>query len=68
MKDEYLNSIKKAGFSDVDVLDEFSYSIELIDNNQTVKAIVECFNISIEMIKDVAGSIVSIKVQSKKPV
>ncbi len=68
MKDEYLNAIKKAGFSDVKVLDEFSYPVELIDNNQTVKAIVEYFNISIEMIKDVAESIVSIKVQGKKSV
>ncbi len=67
MKDEYFNAIKNAGFSDVNILDEFSYPIELIDNNQTAKAIIEYFNISIEIIKEVAESIVSIKIQGKKP-
>ncbi|MFZ3166954.1 MAG: methyltransferase domain-containing protein [Candidatus Methanoperedens sp.] len=68
MKDEYLNSIKNAGFSDVKVLDEFSYPIDLIANDPTAKAVIEYFNFSIDMIKEAAESIVSIKVHGKKPV
>lgn len=68
MMDEYLNAIKKAGFSDVNVLDEFSYPTELIASDPAAKAVIEYFNISIDMIKETAESIVSIKVQGKKPV
>ncbi len=67
MKDEYLNAIKNAGFGDIEVLDELSYPIELIDNNQTAKAVIKYFNFSIDMIKETAESIVSIKVQGRKP-
>ncbi len=67
MKDEYLNSIKIAGFSDIEVVDEFSYPFDLIANDSTAKAVIEYFNFSIDMIKETAESIVSIKVQGKKP-
>ncbi len=68
MKDEYLNSIKNAGFSDIKVLDELSYPVDLIANDPTAKAVIEYFNFSIDMIRKTAESIVSIKVQGKKSV
>lgn len=66
MKDEYLEAIKNAGFRDVRVLDETNYPIELMANDSTAQAIIEDFNIPAEALKEIAGSVVSIKVQGKK--
>ncbi len=66
MKDEYLEAIREAGFGDVRVLDETNYPIELMANDSTAKAIIEDFNIPAEALKEIAGSVVSIKVQGKK--
>lgn len=52
MKDEYINSIKSAGFSDVKIIDEMSIPIDMI--NEKVKA------------KDILKSIASIKVYGVK--
>ncbi len=68
MMDEYLDAIKNAGFGDIEVLDEFSYPIDLIASNPTAKAVIEYFSFSIDMIKETVESVVSIKVQGKKPV
>lgn len=65
MKDEYLDAITNAGFMDVRILGETHYPVEMADD-PTVKAIIEYFNIQIELIKELAGSIVSIKVHGKK--
>lgn len=66
MKDEYLKAIKNAGFRDVKVMDETHYPIELMANDPNAKAIIENFNIPKDAIKEIAASIVSIKVQGIK--
>ncbi len=66
MKDEYLEAIRKAGFGDVRVLDETNYPIELMANDSTAKAIIEDFNIPAEALKEIAGSVVSVRVQGRK--
>ena len=66
MKAEYLQAIKNAGFRDVRVIDETHYPIELMANDPTANAIIENFDISQEEIHEVAGSVVSIKVQGMK--
>lgn len=66
MKDEYLKAIKNAGFRDVKIMDETHYPVELMANDPTAKAIIENFNIPKDAIKEIAGSIVSVKVQGKK--
>jgi SAM-dependent methyltransferase len=66
MKDEYLEAIRKAGFGDVRVLDETNYPIELMANDSTAKAIIEDLNIPAEALKEIAGSVVSIRVQGRK--
>ncbi len=67
MKDDYLKAIISAGFSDVRILGETCYPVEMADN-PTVKAIIEYLNIQIELIKEVAESIISIRVHGKKSV
>ncbi len=66
MKDEYLKAIKNAGFRDVRILDETHYPVELMANDTAAKAIIENFNIPKDAIKEIAESVVSIKVQGRK--
>lgn len=65
-KNEYIQSIKSAGFRDVRIIDETKYPIELMANDPTAQAIIENFNISAEELKSIADSVVSIKVQGIK--
>ncbi len=66
MKEEYLKSIENAGFRDVRIMEEASFPVELMANDPTAKAILGNFNIPDEIIKEIAGSVVSIKVQGFK--
>ena len=66
MKDKYLELIKKAGFQQVNVIDENSFPIEDMANDPTVKTIIKNLNISQEKIKEAVGSVVSMKVKGIK--
>jgi SAM-dependent methyltransferase len=67
MKDEYLATIKEAGFQEVKILDETVFPIDCMANDPTGKAVIEKVNLSEEKVKDIAHSVVSIKVQGMKP-
>ena len=70
MKDEYVKAIKVAGFHKVKIVDETSFPIEGIVSSQTAKAIIENLRIPSEKLKelkDIANSVVSIKVHGIKP-
>lgn len=67
MKDEYLQAITGAGFSEVKIVDETYFPIDCIANDPTAKAVINKMNLSAEKIKDIASSVVSIKVQGIKP-
>ena len=66
-KDDYLGAIGKAGFGEVTVMDEALFPIDCIANDPTAKAIIDKTNTSSEEIKDIANSVLSIKVQAIKP-
>ncbi|MDY6966646.1 MAG: arsenite methyltransferase [Halobacteriota archaeon] len=57
-KDEYLGAIKEAGFLDVRVLDETTYTAELFSSKH---------DLSIDELRDIENMIVSVKVEAKKP-
>ena len=65
-KDEYIETIKKAGFREVRIIDETSFPIECMANDPTAKAIIKNLKISPEQIKELASSVVSIKVYGVK--
>jgi len=67
MRDEYIEAIKAAGFQEVRIIDETSFPIECMANDPTTKAIIENLKIPPEEIKEVASSVVSIKVYGVKP-
>ncbi|MDP3297384.1 MAG: arsenite methyltransferase [Thermodesulfovibrionia bacterium] len=66
IKAEYIDIIKAAGFQNIRVIDEISFPIECMDNDPTVKAIIEDLKITPEESKEAASSVVSIKVYGVK--
>ena len=67
MRDEYISAIEAAGFREVSIIDETSFPIEYMANDPTAKALIEGLNIPLEEVKEVASSLVSIKVNGVKP-
>ena len=67
MKDEYTGAIKAAGFQEVRMVDETSFPIESMINDPTAKALIENLRIPLEEVREVANSVVSIKVNGVKP-
>lgn len=67
MKDEYIRTIKAAGFQDVRIVDEISFPMELIDDDPTAKEVIKDLKIPLEKVKEIAGSVGSIKVYGVKP-
>ncbi len=67
MSDEYIEAIKMAGFQEVRIIDESSFPIECMTNDPTAKAIMENLKISPEEVREVADSVISIKVGGVKP-
>ncbi len=67
MKDEYLRTIKAAGFRNVDIVEETSFPVEFMANDPTAQAIIKDSGISPEKMKEFASSVLSIKVSGVKP-
>jgi len=67
MKEEYIAIIKAAGFRKVDITGEAVFPLEWLANDPTVQETIKAFEIPPEHIKDVANSVISIKVQATKP-
>jgi arsenite methyltransferase len=67
MKAEYINTIREAGFQDVEILDESYFPLESMANDQTAKALINEENIPPEELDELGTTVVSIKVTGKKP-
>ena len=67
MKDEYLDTIKKSGFQEVNVLDEAIFPIDCVSADPMVQGIVKELDLTEARIKETENSVASIKVQGKKP-
>lgn len=66
LKADYLQDIEAAGFRDIKVIDETPFPVEYIISDPTVKAIVRNLKLSPELARDIASSIVSVKVTAAK--
>jgi SAM-dependent methyltransferase len=66
LKDEYISTIKNAGFADIDIIDESTYPVKFLANDPTATAIIERLNITPDEIDDIGKSIASIKVKGLK--
>jgi ubiquinone/menaquinone biosynthesis C-methylase UbiE len=66
LKEDYLAAIKNAGFQVVEIMDETSFPAEFLDLDPTVEQIKTYIDVSTEKLKDIASSVVSIKVSAYK--
>lgn len=66
MKDDYLRTIKAAGFSDVKTIEETTFPVEFMANDPSAKEIMKKVNLSFEFLKGLAKSAVSLKVSAVK--
>ena len=67
MKGDYLEVVKEAGFHEVKIVDETLFPIDCMANDPTARAIIDKIDIPAEKIADIAGSVVSVKIQGIKP-
>ncbi len=65
-KDEYLSAIRNAGFQKVKITEERTFSLDCYSDDPIAKAVMENTRISPEQLKEVANTIVSIKVKGVK--
>jgi arsenite methyltransferase len=66
-KDEYVRAIRKAGFTDVGILEEVPFPIELMASDVTAQAAKESLSVSGADVKRVSSSVASIRVRAVKP-
>ncbi len=67
MKDDYLATIRAAGFENVRIVEESSFPLDCMANDPTAQAIGNTINLTPDELRDLADSVVSIKVAGKKP-
>lgn len=67
MKDEYIKALEAAGFQEIKILDKTSLTSDSIENDPSIKTIIENLNISPEKLMEIASSVVSIKLYAAKP-
>lgn len=65
-KQEYIDTVKAAGFQDVQILKELPFSLDCMLNDPTAMAIIEHSEIPPAMVKDLGTSIVSIQIYGRK--
>ena len=66
LKEKYLELIRKAGFSDVKVMEEKTYPLEYIISESTLKDAIKMASMTEEEVKKAANTIVSVKVSATK--
>jgi len=66
LKKDYLDTIKKVGFSNIKVVGETFYSVEAMANDATVKVVNNSPMTSQDDLKEIEHSVVSIKVSAEK--
>jgi arsenite methyltransferase len=67
MKDEYLAAINAAGFRDLKVVGEDVYPVELAVNDPIVRTIFSDTGTISDHVKEISGSVASVKISAMKP-
>jgi hypothetical protein len=62
-----MKAIEKAGFDNIRIIDETLFPVEFAVNDPIVQSIMEKSNLGIEDVRDLARTVVSIRVQALKP-
>jgi len=67
LRDEYIKTIRAAGFKEVRTIEETRFPLEHMVNDPTVNAIIKKMKIPAGKIREIADSVVSVKVSGVKP-
>ncbi|RZN38418.1 MAG: methyltransferase domain-containing protein [Methanophagales archaeon ANME-1-THS] len=67
MKDEYIETIRAAGFHDIRILDEAQFPSACIANDPTAQVLIERMKLPQDKLAEIGTSVLSIKVSAKKP-
>ena len=66
-REDYLEAIQAAGFSDIEIVEETAVPVDLVINDSLTRTIVKGLEISSKSVKGVIDSIRSIRVAATKP-
>ena len=66
-KDEYIKTIREAGFEDITIVDESAFPLDCMTNDPTGTVIIEDRRISREEVKNIEKSIASVRISGVKP-
>lgn len=66
LKKDYLQAIKNAGFKDIKIMEETEFPMEFMSNDPSAVKIAKSLKVSAEKLKELASSVLSIKVYAKK--
>jgi len=64
--DEYVNTIRQAGFKEVKIVEETPFPVDFITSDPNAQAIIKEMEISEDQVKQFANTILSIRVQATK--
>ena len=64
---DYVRTIRDAGFKDVKIVEQTSMPIDIVTADPNTQAVIKNMNISEKAVEDIANSILSVRVQAKKP-
>ena len=66
VKDDYVKAIETAGFQDISIFDQTTFPMDFLANDPTAQAVMESLELTQETVKDLAESILSVKVSAVK--
>jgi len=66
LKDDYIKAMRNAGFKDIKILDQTGFPIDVLTINTRVMETIKNLGIPMEELKEMANSVVSIKVEGIK--
>jgi SAM-dependent methyltransferase len=67
LRDGYLEAMRDAGLKDVKVVQQTTFPLELIADDETTKALMKELHLTDDALQDLANSVVSVKVEAVKP-
>lgn len=67
LREEYVCLIEAAGFQDIKIIEETTFLVELAENDPIIKSLIAEFKVTPKVLREAAGSVVSIKVYGLKP-
>jgi len=67
MKDEYIELVKGVGFKDVQILSESFFPVEVMANDPTAQELIKDSAISLDNVRAIGNSVVSLNIMAVKP-